>query len=41
MEISLIILTLKVAAVATVINLPLALIVGWILLKAILDIDFS
>ena len=33
MEISLIILTLKVAAVATVINLPLALIVGWILVK--------
>ena len=34
MEISLIILTLKVAAVATVINLPLALIVGWILVKS-------
>lgn len=34
MEISFIILTLKVAVVATVINLPLALVVGWILVKS-------
>lgn len=34
MELSLIILTLKVAVVATIINLPLALVAGWILVKS-------